>query len=50
MKHKRVLSVVALVVVLLPVTTKLPLTVVEPTETNPLLNVSVVEVALFGNG
>ena len=40
--------VVALVVVEFPVTMRLPLIVVEPTETNPALKVSVVEVALDG--
>ena len=42
--------VVALVVVLLPLTMKLPLMVVEPTDTRPPLKVRVVEVALDGNG
>ena len=41
--------VIAFVVVEFPVTFRLPLIVVEPTETMPLLNVSVVDVALLGN-
>lgn len=34
----------------MPVVVALPLMVVEPTESNPPLKVSVVEVAAFGNG
>lgn len=43
-------EVVAFVVVELPTMLRLPLIVVEPTETRPPLNVSVVDVAFKRNG